>query len=98
MSYGVGNAPQNKTLLKQIESAISANILVVNCTQCLKGTVDMSGYANGVSLQEMGVVSGHDMTPEAALTKLHYLLSKPELSYQQRCQSMRDNLRGELSV
>ncbi|MFC3120485.1 asparaginase [Agaribacter flavus] len=98
MTYGVGNAPQQASLLNTLKKAVEREIIVVNCTQCIRGSVDMSGYANGVSLQETGVISGRDITPEAALAKLHYVLSKPELSYAQRTELMSCNLRGELSI
>ena len=95
-SYGVGNAPQDKALLSCLRKAKEQGIVVVNCSQCIKGTVNMSGYATGNALSEVGVISGHDMTLEATLTKLHYLLSK-NLSYQEMCEKMQQSLRGELS-
>ena len=95
-SYGVGNAPQDKALLSCLRKAKEQGIVVVNCSQCIKGTVNMSGYATGNALSEVGVISGHDMTLEATLTKLHYLLSK-NLSYQEMCEKMQHSLRGELS-
>lgn len=97
LSYGVGNAPQNKALLSQLVQAQENGVIVVNCTQCFRGTVNMTGYANGHLLQNTGLISGGDMTPEATLAKLHYLLSKPELSTQERKQLMTRNLRGELT-
>jgi L-asparaginase len=97
LSYGVGNAPQNPALLAEIVRATNQEIMVVNCTQCVRGTVDMSGYANGKLVQETGVISGKDMTPEAALAKLHYILSKPNLSFSQKQSLMAKNLRGEMS-
>ena len=97
LSYGVGNAPQNPTLLRQIEQANKNGIIVVNCTQCMRGRVNMSGYANGKYVEETGVVSGKDITPEAALAKLHYLLSKPELSIDKVRYLMAVNLRGEMT-
>lgn len=96
LSFGVGNAPQNAALLEQLSSADQQGIIVLNCTQCVRGKVNMTGYANGHVLREVGVVSGQDMTPEAALAKLHYLLSKdlpPSLIKRQ----LIDNLRGELT-
>lgn len=96
-SYGVGNAPQDKALLTCLAKAKAAGIVVVNCSQCIKGKVNMSGYATGNALSEAGVISGHDMTLEATLTKLHYLLSK-NISYQEICEKMEQNLRGELSL
>ena len=97
LSYGVGNAPQNKALLAELVKAQEQGVIVVNCTQCFRGTVNMTGYANGHLLQNTGLISGGDMTPEATLAKLHYLLSKPELSNQDRKRLMTQNLRGELS-
>ncbi|MEP4889197.1 MAG: asparaginase [Aliiglaciecola sp.] len=96
LSYGVGNAPQNAALLAQLKAAQQNDIIVLNCTQCFSGKVNMSGYANGHVLREVGVVSGNDMTPEAALAKLHYLLSK-ELSVEEIKRQLVTNLRGELS-
>lgn len=97
LSYGVGNAPQNPELLSQIELATKQGIVVVNCTQCLRGRVDMSGYANGKYVEETGVISGKDITPEAALAKLHYLLSKNDLSIAQIREKMATDLRGEMT-
>ncbi|MCW8108630.1 asparaginase [Alteromonas ponticola] len=96
LSYGVGNAPQQPALLKQLRYAQERKIVVLNCTQCLRGKVNMSGYATGNALQEVGVLSGSDMTPEAALAKLHYLLSK-SLNFATLKAQLVANLRGELS-
>ena len=95
-SYGVGNAPQDSALLACLAKAKHHKIVVVNCSQCIKGTVNMSGYATGNALSEAGVISGQDMTLEATLTKLHYLLSQ-DLSYEEVCRLMEINLRGELT-
>ncbi len=96
-SYGVGNAPQDEALLNCLAKAKQQGIVVVNCSQCIKGTVNMSGYATGNALSQAGVISGHDMTLEAALTKLHYLLSQDH-DYETLCELMQQNLRGELTL
>jgi len=96
LSYGVGNAPQTPTMLAQLQSAYDNNIVIVNCTQCTRGKVNMNGYATGHALQDVGVLSGLDMTPEATLAKLHYLLSQ-NMSTNELRTKITDNLRGELT-
>lgn len=96
-SYGVGNAPQNPALLGCLTKAHEQGIVLVNSSQCLKGTVNMSGYATGSALSDCGVISAKDMTLEATLTKLHYLLSQ-EYDFNTVQLLMQNNLRGELSI
>ncbi len=95
-SYGVGNAPEDEKLLAILKSAQQQKIIVVNCSQCIQGTVNMDGYATGNALSRCGVISGLDMTLEATLTKLHYLLSQDH-DYDELGRLMQQNLRGELS-
>lgn len=97
LTFGVGNAPQNPPLLEQLHDASERGVIVVNLTQCLAGKVNMGGYATGCALADAGVISGYDMTPEAALTKLHYLLSK-DLGYQEVKRQMQLVLRGEMTL
>ncbi|MFD1803393.1 asparaginase [Mixta tenebrionis] len=94
--YGVGNAPQNAEFLAELQAASARGIVVVNLTQCMSGKVNMGGYATGNALAHAGVISGFDMTVEATLTKLHYLLSQP-LSGEEVRRLMQVNLRGELT-
>lgn len=95
-SYGVGNAPQSEPLLQSLKQASARGIVIVNLSQCVQGCVNMGGYATGNALRQAGVISGFDMTLEACLTKLHYLLSQ-ELNPEQVRALMQQNLRGELS-
>lgn len=95
-TFGSGNAPTNPRFLGTIKEAIDNGIIVVNVTQCLTGSVEMKRYGTGATLLNAGVISGADMTVEAAVTKLMYLLGQ-ELPHEEVKQKMEKNLRGELS-
>lgn len=72
-SYGSGNAPQKEWLLDMVRTAYHRGLTVVNISQCVTGSVEMSRYDTGYQLQEAGVISGRDATIEAAVTKLMFL-------------------------
>jgi L-asparaginase len=96
-TYGSGNGPtSNKAFVRVLAEANERGVVIVNCTQCLRGTVDQSKYATGAELEEVGVLSGYDMTPEAALTKLAYLLSGDN-DVERVKKLMQQDLRGELT-
>ncbi|KIY73256.1 asparaginase-domain-containing protein [Cylindrobasidium torrendii FP15055 ss-10] len=95
-TFGSGNAPQRKDLMDVIREACARGVVVVAISQCAKGSVS-DAYETGRTLRQIGVVPGHDMTPECALGKLSYLLSKPELSPDDVRTLMGAPLRGELS-
>ncbi|CAK1583850.1 unnamed protein product [Parnassius mnemosyne] len=97
-SYGSGNIPSNRPdVFDEIAAAVRRGVIVVNITQCNTGAVASPLYETGRLIAECGVVSGFDMTPEAALTKLSYVLSKTELTYQQKAEMVSTNIRGELT-
>jgi L-asparaginase len=97
-TYGLGNAPNNSPrFLAMLAEASARGVILVNSSQCAHGHVKMEQYATGHSLISAGLVSGHDMTPEAIYCKLLYLLSKSSDVNQVKAEMTRD-LVGELSL
>ncbi len=95
-TYGSGNAPDNRpSLHAALRQACDRGVVIVNRTQCQTGMVTTQ-YAAGRVLGDLGVVPGADMTAEAALTKLQWLLSQGSDIEAVRA-AMQVSLRGELT-
>jgi L-asparaginase len=96
-TYGTGNSPIYPWFTDLLRGAIERGIVIVNVTQCLYGGVEMHLYENGQRLEKMGVVSGYDITTEAALAKLMILFGEGR-TQAEVSRLMPVALRGELTV
>ena len=94
-TYGAGNAPTDEWLLAVLQKAIQNGIHIINVTQCSGGSVRMGQYETSTALREIGVISGKDITTEAAITKLMYLLGQNELAANFK-EQFETSLRGEI--
>jgi L-asparaginase len=96
-TYGAGNAPNAPWFIDTINKAIENNIIIYNVTQCSMGRVEMGMYKTSVELEKAGVVDGRDITTEAAITKLMYVLG----NFKERdkvLEELNKPLRGEITV
>lgn len=95
-TYGSGNAPAADWFIEALHNAIEAGVIVLNVSQCPGGMVMQGKYATSRKLEEMGVISGQDMTTEAAITKLMYLLGNYDPTEVRK--KIQESIAGELSA
>lgn len=95
-TYGSGNAPTEGWFVDLLKRAISRGIIIVNVSQCIGGSVNMGQYETSTQLKKIGIISGKDITTEAAISKMMYLLAK-DLSPKVFKTIFETSLRGELS-
>lgn len=96
-TFGSGNTTTAAWFIESLEEAIAQGKLIVDISQCQGGSVELGKYETSKKLQQMGIISGFDMTFEATVTKLMYLMGQ-DLTSAQIAVLMEQSLRGELSA
>ena len=96
-TYGAGNSPTAPWFMNTIQKAIDRGIVILNVTQCVNGSVRANRYVSGDTLSTMGVISGHDITFEAAITKMMLLFGQG-LSHEQVILNLAQPIAGEMTV
>ena len=96
-TFGSGNAPVKEWFLDLLKEAVDKGIVIVNVSQCMGGSVQMSRYGTGCKLEDAGVVSGYDSTTEAVLTKLMFLFGHRH-SAKVVIENMNRSLSGEITL
>ena len=97
-TFGAGNAPSSEWLYRLLHDAVERGIIIVNKTQCNTGSVEMGLYAVSMNLLKAGVLSAYDITTEALLTKMMYLLGENPDDPETVKDLLQKDLCGEVTV
>lgn len=96
-TYGSGNAPTDASFLSKIEDAAEKGIIIYNVTQCQGGTVEMGRYETSTKLLKYGVSSGYDITIEAAICKMMYLIGQYKDTNEMK-KYLNSSIKGEITI
>lgn len=95
-TFGAGNTSTQPWFIQLLKNAISSGKILLDISQCKVGSVELGRYQTSKELKDMGVVSGYDLTFEAAVTKLMFLLGSGK-SHKEIIELLSTDLRGELT-
>ncbi len=96
-TFGSGNAPQKPWFIRRLQRLQERGVIVVNVTQCPKGSVEMERYETGLHLLHAGVINGYDCTMECILTKLMFLLGH-DYTKERIIELMSTSIAGEMTL
>jgi len=96
-TYGAGNTHTDPVFLGLLEEAVKKGIIILNVTQCKGGSVELGKYQTSARLGQIGILSGNDITTEAAITKMMFLLAKHPIK-EDVIRLLQEDLRGEVTI
>ncbi len=96
-TYGSGNAPTDGWFIDALRETIDRGVTVMNVSQCAGGGVTMGLYETGQRMEQIGVISGEDITTESAVTKMMTLLGR-ELEPARLKEQLKEPIRGEITA
>lgn len=96
-TFGSGNAPSDPAFIQALKTALDNGLVILNVSQCVTGTVEQGKYETSITLKNLGIISGYDISTEAAVTKMMYLFGRYEDPGKVK-ELLGMSLRGEMTI